>query len=355
MGANNINLYWPVYHNLEKEVLSLANDIHFCDEQLDVFSIKIADLLFRASAELESIIKNLYRIEKDTEPKTPGDALIELNNLWALDRKTVTMSASNMYFTSENHRVFAPFEYADKDENDYYSAYNAVKHDRVKNITKANIRVLLRLMASLYLLNIYYKNKEFGVKDDNEIYQFDASLGSQLFSIAVDGTYKINTQISGNVGNDISRCVYIATYNERQIENILANVKSYNKQAIQIVQNENVGIDFEKECAPALTNPHLISTLGRLAGEIVLAKKLRGIVDREEQVNFLKNSDEYNLYIKHNPRTSINFEGDVNNIIKTIAFGWYYKNLMDLASAAMSPIWHTSSKLVLNKNQSKCR
>jgi hypothetical protein len=32
---NEINLYWPVYMNLEKEVLALANYIHFCDD--DVF------------------------------------------------------------------------------------------------------------------------------------------------------------------------------------------------------------------------------------------------------------------------------------------------------------------------------
>jgi hypothetical protein len=39
---NHINLYWPVYLNLEKEVLALANEIHFCDKQLGVYSIKIA-------------------------------------------------------------------------------------------------------------------------------------------------------------------------------------------------------------------------------------------------------------------------------------------------------------------------
>ena len=79
-------------------------------------------------------------------------------DIWALDKKIVTVSAANMYFQENDNRTFSPFSYSNKDKNDYYTAYNAVKHDRVKNISKANVRVLLRVMAALYLLNLYYKD-----------------------------------------------------------------------------------------------------------------------------------------------------------------------------------------------------
>ena len=39
----NNNLYWAVYKNLEREVLELANIIHFDDDQLKVYSIKISE------------------------------------------------------------------------------------------------------------------------------------------------------------------------------------------------------------------------------------------------------------------------------------------------------------------------
>jgi hypothetical protein len=50
-----INLYWPVYKNIEKEVLELSNQIHFDDTQLSIYSIKISELLIRCSVEIEAI------------------------------------------------------------------------------------------------------------------------------------------------------------------------------------------------------------------------------------------------------------------------------------------------------------
>ena len=52
---NLVNLYWPVYQNLEREVLSLANEIHFDDRQLNVYSVKIAGLLLRCVVEVKSL------------------------------------------------------------------------------------------------------------------------------------------------------------------------------------------------------------------------------------------------------------------------------------------------------------
>ncbi len=42
------NLYWAIYMNLEKEVSALADLVHFDDNQLSVYSVRIADLLFAA-------------------------------------------------------------------------------------------------------------------------------------------------------------------------------------------------------------------------------------------------------------------------------------------------------------------
>ena len=54
------NLYWPVYKNLEKEFLKLADYIHFSDEQLGTYSMFIADLIVRCSVEIEALSKELY-------------------------------------------------------------------------------------------------------------------------------------------------------------------------------------------------------------------------------------------------------------------------------------------------------
>ena len=54
------NLYWSVYQNLEKELIELTNHIHVDDKQINVYSMKISELLIRASIEFESLAKELY-------------------------------------------------------------------------------------------------------------------------------------------------------------------------------------------------------------------------------------------------------------------------------------------------------
>lgn len=55
-----LNLYWPVYENIENEIVDMTRTIHFCDEQLDTFSTRISDLLLRISVEIESISKEIF-------------------------------------------------------------------------------------------------------------------------------------------------------------------------------------------------------------------------------------------------------------------------------------------------------
>ena len=62
------NYYWPVYQNIEKEILNLSLLIHFDDSQLGVYSSKISDLLIRTTIEMESISKELYFDNEGEKP-----------------------------------------------------------------------------------------------------------------------------------------------------------------------------------------------------------------------------------------------------------------------------------------------
>ncbi len=61
------NLYWPIYKNLEKEVVELSNWVHFDDKQLFVYSVKISELLIRCSVLRDPLIispkRNHVRID----------------------------------------------------------------------------------------------------------------------------------------------------------------------------------------------------------------------------------------------------------------------------------------------------
>ncbi len=150
------NLYYPVFRSIEREIVELSRVIYFSDEQINVYSIKISELLSRCSMEIESLLKDLYRKEFDAEPESVGQAATALDMKWGISKKELKITTDSFYFTTLYSPYFAPLGYKNRSKDDYYAAYNAIKHDRAKNLHKANINSLVRALGSLYILNIYY-------------------------------------------------------------------------------------------------------------------------------------------------------------------------------------------------------
>lgn len=55
------NLFFPIYQQLEKELVELSYNITFDKKQLTVYSTKIADMLLRTVSEIENISKELCK------------------------------------------------------------------------------------------------------------------------------------------------------------------------------------------------------------------------------------------------------------------------------------------------------
>lgn len=198
---NKTNMFMMIYKKLEKEVIDLSYYIHFSDEeirkdcnQIWTYSNQIADILIAINIQIESLFLELYKQEFKNAPDTIGKAINTIDKKWDLSAKKVRIVSKNMYFQDENGfgGDFSPMAYKPKDENDYYGAYCAVKHNRIETLYKANINVLLRALAALYILNIYYSYEK---KEADAISEIDFSMGSEIFMVK----YSINNISSGDV------------------------------------------------------------------------------------------------------------------------------------------------------------
>ncbi len=186
-----INPYWPIYKNLEREVVVLSNQIHFDDSQLTVYSIKISELLLRCVVEVEAIAKELYFKNGGKNPSGRDlyfdtDCLNLLEDKWTLSKKVIIVSSANFYFQQEENKILTPLNKANKrgtSAADWEKAYQAVKHNRTMNLTKGNIKHLLRAMGALFLLNLYFKDDVFKLADINS--EKFAENFSDLFNIKV--------------------------------------------------------------------------------------------------------------------------------------------------------------------------
>lgn len=242
---NKLNLFWPVYKNLEKEVLKLADNIHFTDEQLNVYSVHIADLIVRCAVEIEALSKELYcelggnmsPVDVEEKPRDlyfDTDCIELLEQNWKLCKKQIITSATNFYFAEEANKILTPLHKANKrgkSGSKWKQAYQEVKHDRRNSLRKANIGNLLYTMGALYILNLYYKDEKI---DIGRVYMsendFDSRAGSEIFSVFCykatllsDSLQMDDSCIIQQKDNDIDKSIYIIKYDNKSFEKMHRN------------------------------------------------------------------------------------------------------------------------------------
>ena len=238
---SKLNLFWPVYKSLEKEVLKLADYIHFSDDQTKVYSMHIANLIIRCSIEIEAISKELYiSLEGNQFPTNSNgekrdlyfdtDCINLLVEKWNIDKKRVIVSAPTFYFVNENNKILTPLKKANRrgsSGSKWKRAYQAVKHDRKDSLNMATVENLLNAMGALYILNLYYKDECIKIEESSK---FDMSLGSDIFSIftykilnITESCYMDDTSAWATEGGDLNESAYIIKYTDESFRRIHSN------------------------------------------------------------------------------------------------------------------------------------
>ncbi len=205
---------------MEREFLGLADTVYLNDEQQCIYSMRIADLLIRTVIEVEALAKELYlsnggTVVSDEEMYFDTVCMAHLNGLWDLEKKVVQVVSPNIYYEKEENKVLRPLHKAHKrgtSSSDWNKAYQAVKHNRVKELSKGNLKNFLHGLAALYVLNLYYRDEKYTNLLSTDKINVNSSFGSSLFAVKIhkenglraDGIYTKNA--------DYAECVYIEDY-----------------------------------------------------------------------------------------------------------------------------------------------
>ncbi len=216
----NSNFYWSVYKNIEKEVLELTNHIHFDDNQINIYSMKMAELLIRTVVEIESISKELYFLNdgekaNDNNLFFDTDCLDLLENKWRLSKKQVLLTSTNFHFTT--FKTLTPLKKANKrgsSSSKWQQAYQGIKHNRNQNFQKGNIKNLLEACGALYLLNLYYKNETYPLEKDIFGDKFDNNLGSNIFSIKINKYNQVSFEGKYPKNEDYENTTYLIQHTD---------------------------------------------------------------------------------------------------------------------------------------------
>ena len=231
--------FWNAYKRLEKEVLALSEDIHFCDDQVDVYSSKIGDLLVRTAIEVESLSKVLYFANGGVQPADRDlyfdtDCLKLLEDKWLLSKKTIFVTSPFFYFKEEANLTLKPLHKAfkrGKSSSKWQQAYQAVKHDRINNLKRGNVGNLLNALGALYILNIYYRDAKFETVTDKDASNIDWGLGSEIFSVKV--SHEQNGASNDKIyikKADYDECIYLVKHTDESAQAFITLMQAVNKQ-----------------------------------------------------------------------------------------------------------------------------
>ncbi|MCD8291756.1 MAG: hypothetical protein LUC91_09695 [Prevotella sp.] len=249
-----INLYWSVYKNLEKELLAISEVVFINDKQLDVYSMKLADLLIRTVVEIESISKELYYINggnksNDEHLYFDTDCIALLETKWVLSKKVVNVSNPHFYFESIENKCLTPLYKANKRGSsgaDWKKAYQSVKHNRAKELRKGNLKFFIRALAALFLLNVYYDDNVFALGKKSDVHSFDSSLGSSFFCVETHQYPGLNASGIYKKRNDFEKYTYLVQTTDETKAYAVNLVKKMDNVVISLVINKLVS-EFPKE------------------------------------------------------------------------------------------------------------
>lgn len=303
----NNNLYSSVYRNLEREFINLSNLIHINDEQLKIYSIKIAELLIRTVVEVESISKELYFLNGGTKDDDKDlffdtDCIQLLEDIWKLSKKIIFVSSPILYFENDDNKILTPLKKANKrgtSSSDWLKAYQAVKHNRGKNLKKGNLKHLIRALGGLYILNIYYRETTFNLDKDGTGTSFDTSLGSELFSVKLHVSQTISIDKDYTLNPDFEECIYLLKATDKTREDVQNSFKEINDKT-----NERVKTNLTQEI-----QKHL-STI-QVTDKEEVEKNLKDVVSKIRSDIQIRVVKENGLKLKQTLE-SLRYEGIIN-------------------------------------------
>ena len=222
---------------MERELLGLADTIYINDEQQEVYSMRIADLLIRTVIEIEAIAKELYltnggAVVPDDEMYFDTVCMAHIDGLWNLDKKVVQVVSPSIYFEKEENKEFCPLHKASKrgsSSADWNKAYQAVKHNRVKELSKGSIKNLIHGLAALYILNLYYRDERINGLSGSDKANVNRGFGSSLFAVKIHRENGLRADGTYTKSADFDKCVYIEDHDPTSKKTAMEAMVSLNE------------------------------------------------------------------------------------------------------------------------------
>lgn len=170
-------IFWELYKDLERQFQNFLEYVPYIDENENVFSFKLVNLIlsigghvdsafkemarykgFADNADCQEIVKKLRSSEKKVKiGKAPETVSISLS-LRAFEREYNLSKRKVIFKRLPEAEEITPYEPHNPKTNapQWWEIYNGLKHDVSIHIKQANLKNTLHALASAFLLNVIH-------------------------------------------------------------------------------------------------------------------------------------------------------------------------------------------------------
>lgn len=164
-------LMWSVYRDMEQEFMEFLDFVPLGEDHRKVHSYKLLRLMLQVGGYVDTAFKEMAfypKFDENVECKAIRSKVIKgeiatidhfretFDSLYGLSLQTVLVKSPKHFASFVD--VFNPFlDFKNGRTPKWWTAYNGVKHNWLKNIKEANVENTLEALGGAFLLNVVHE------------------------------------------------------------------------------------------------------------------------------------------------------------------------------------------------------
>lgn len=154
-------IHWNYFIAIERDLEALSRYIEFCEQNLHVFSIELAHLLFAASSEVDVVAKLLCQLI------APHSRCRNINQYKAVLLPAIPDLPTVEVCVPRYGLSFRPWSnWSGKQNPNWWRSYNNVKHKRETYFHEATLKNALNATGALLIVTTHYYSRTLASPTD---------------------------------------------------------------------------------------------------------------------------------------------------------------------------------------------
>jgi hypothetical protein len=144
--------HWSYYVSLEDDFIETSRYVEFCDENFKTYSTQFARLILAVGSEVDVIAKELCSKAK---PKNKPMNINQYKQILVPAFPAIMDVVVGIQWNPMRLHAWKSWKQSKRPNPGWWTAYNSVKHGRIKNEKLASLGNAINALAGLYVLMIH--------------------------------------------------------------------------------------------------------------------------------------------------------------------------------------------------------